>query len=181
MRIDRPHRLLPVLFLVGLGGGCASTGSGDCRTPIGERGLTPERAAAEARIGSAITWGGALVSTRNLADATELEVLAYPLNDCGRPLLSEPARGRFIIRRPGYLETADLAPGRSVTGSGRIIDIAEGTIGAAGYRFPVLEDAAPVFWPEPSAGNRNPSVRPWVSVGIGGGRGWSGGGVGIWF
>jgi outer membrane lipoprotein len=183
-----PLRLLVVLqvlalgLVLGLATGCASTGAGQCRAPIGERSLTPERAAAAARIGTSITWGGTLVSTRNLADATDLEVLAYPLDDCGRPLLNEPARGRFIVRRPGYLETADLAPGRRVTASGRIIDIVEGRIGDAAYRFPVLEDAAPTFWPKrdaASAGRAN--VRPWISIGVGGGRGWSGGGVGIWF
>ena len=162
--------------------GCATTGGDTCRRPVGDRSLTPERAALDdGRIGTAITWGGTLVSTRNLADATDMEVLAYPLDDCGRPLLGEPARGRFIIRRPGYLETAGLAPGRRITASGRIIDMADGRIGEAEYRFPVLEDAAPRVWPERAASYGGANVRPWISVGVGGGRGWSGGGVGIWF
>jgi outer membrane lipoprotein len=165
-----------------LAAGCASTGSGACRQPVGDRSLTPERAVIGAgRVGTAITWGGTLVSTRNLADATDLEVLAYPLDDCGRPLLGEPARGRFIIRRPGYLETAGISPGQRITGSGRIIDVAEGRIGEAEYRFPVLEDAAPTLWPERETRYGGGNVRPWISVGVGGGSGWSGGGVGIWF
>jgi outer membrane lipoprotein len=160
--------------------GCATTGE-HCRRPIGDRSLTPAVAAAgDGQVGASITWGGTLVSSKNLADATDLEVLAYPLDDCGRPLLGEPAQGRFIIRRPGYLETADLAPGRRVTASGRIIASAEGHIGEADYRFPVLEDAAPTIWPERNGGYGG-SVRPWISIGVGGGSGWSGGGVGIWF
>lgn len=163
--------------------GCASTGE-LCRRPVGDRGLTPAQAAAgDAHLGKAITWGGTLVSTRNLADATELEVLAYPLDDCGRPLLDAPAQGRFIVRRPGYLETAELEPGRRITASGRIIDTLDGRIGEAEYRFAVLEDAAPTIWPKrvQGYGADGGRVRPWISVGVGGGRGWSGGGVGIWF
>lgn len=161
--------------------GCASTGE-SCRRPIGDRSLTPAAAAVgDSHLGQAITWGGTLVSARNLADATDLEVLAYPLDNCGRPLLDEPARGRFIVRRPGYLETADLAPGRRVTASGRLIANADGRIGEAEYRFPVLEDAAPTLWPQADSGFSGGNVRPWVSIGVGGGRGWGGGGVGIWF
>jgi outer membrane lipoprotein len=177
----RRSRLVIILAAALLVAGCASTG-GTCRAPIGDRSLTPAVVAAgDTHLGEAITWGGTLVSARNLADATDLEVLAYPLDDCGRPLLDEPAQGRFLIRRPGYLETADLDPGRRITASGRIIASADGRIGEAEYRFPVLEDAAPTVWPERDAGYSGGRVRPWVSVGIGGGRGWSGGGVGIWF
>jgi outer membrane lipoprotein len=179
MRFDRPVLLLAASLLVA---SCASTGE-RCRQPIGDRSLTPAIAATGAgHSGESITWGGTLVSAKNLADATDLEVLAYPLDDCGRPLLGEPTQGRFIIRRPGYLETADLAPGRRLTASGRIIASAEGRIGEAEYRFPVLEDAAPTLWPERDElgfGGRN--VRPRISIGVGGGSGWGGGGVGIWF
>lgn len=165
-------------------GGCAGTEPRDCRAPVGDRTLTPAVVAAgDDHQGKAITWGGTLVSARNLADATDLEVLSYPLDECGRPLLDAPAQGRFIVRRPGYLETADLAPGRRITASGRIIATLDGRIGDADYRFPVLEDAAPRVWPERMRANayEGGRVRPWISVGVGGGRGWSGGGVGVWF
>jgi hypothetical protein len=59
----------------------------------------------------------------------------------------------------------------------------DGRIGDADYRFPVLEDAAPRVWPERMRADAYDGgrVRPWISVGVGGGRGWSGGGVGVWF
>ncbi len=174
MPLRRPAILLAAALLAA--SGCATTGE-RCRKPIGDRSLTPAMAAT----GDAITWGGTLVSSRNLADATDLEMLAYPLDDCGRPLLDERAQGRFIIRRPGYLETADLAPGRRITASGRIIASVEGRIGEADYRFPVLEDAAPRVWPESAGAYRGGKVRPWISIGVGGGRGWSSGGLGVWF
>jgi outer membrane lipoprotein len=170
------------IVLVSLLAGCASTPE-PCRAPIGEPALTPRVAAeAERGLGESITWGGTLVAARNRVDATDLEVLAYPLGNCGRPLLDEPAQGRFIVRRPGYLETAELRPGSSITASGRIIAISDGRIGDAAYRLPVLEDAAPTLWPaQETASWGSGRTRPWVSVGVGGGRGWSGGGIGVWF
>ncbi|MGB5733466.1 MAG: Slp family lipoprotein [Thiohalocapsa sp.] len=167
---------LPLLLLAG----CASSPE-SCRKPIGEIGLTPTVAAErEDAIGQAITWGGTLVGSRNLADSTELEVLAFPLGDCGRPRTGDDPLGRFIIRRPGYLETVELRPGRDVTASGRIIATSEGRIGDADYRFPIIEDANPRIWDEPTASSYS-GVRPWISIGVGGGRGWSGGGVGVMF
>ncbi len=176
--------LAPILAATLLTAGCASTGPGNCRAPIGDRALTPAVVAAQGDdVGAAITWGGTLISARHRADATDLEVLAYPLDACARPLLRQPAQGRFIVRRPGYLETADLKPGRRITASGRIIAIVDGRIGEADYRLPVLEDMAPRIWPEREdvVGGAGTRVRPWISIGVGGGRGWSGGGVGIRF
>ena len=175
MRLFVPCGLLLLLLT-----GCASSPD-NCRKPIGDDGLTPEIAVErDGAIGQSITWGGTLVGSRNLPDSTELEVLAFPLDGCGRPRVDDDPLGRFLIRRPGYLETADLKPGRAITASGRIIAISEGRIGEADYRFPVLEDVNPRVWAEPSVSGPS-GVRPWISIGVGGGRGWSGGGVGVVF
>jgi outer membrane lipoprotein len=146
--------LLAAAFL--LLGGCAAVPEG-CTRPVGDRSLTPEVAAGR---------GGA--TGKRVTSA------------CGRPRTDGRAQGRFILRRPGYLETADLRPGREITASGRITEIRAGRIGEADYRFPVLEDARPRIWPEGTA-YAPPAVRPWVSIGIGSGGGWSGGGVGVVF
>lgn len=161
-------------------GGCAATPE-SCPRPTGNQGLTPTLAVEHGgAIGRTVTWGGTLVDSRNLRDATELEVLAFPLDACGRPRTSQVPLGRFIVRRPGYLETADLGPGREITASGRIVAINKGHIGEADYRFPVVEDAGPRVWPKPASG-ASPAPRPWISIGVGGGRGWSGGAVGVTF
>ncbi|MGD8207477.1 MAG: Slp family lipoprotein [Thiohalocapsa sp.] len=160
--------------------GCAGTPDG-CRRPIGDRSLTPTVAAERPHvIGQTVTWGGTLIAGRNLRDATELEVLAFPLDSCGRPLEGDEPQGRFIVRRPGYLETADLKPGRRITATGIIVATSEGQIGEARYRFPVLEDANPRIWAQGPTGTPS-AVRPWISIGVGGGSGWSGGGVGVVF
>jgi outer membrane lipoprotein len=159
--------------------GCATTQK-DCQRPIGVRGLTPALAAERGSVpGHVVTWGGKLVESRNLRDATELEILAFPLDTCGRPTTAEAPLGRFIMSYPGYLETAELTPGREVTASGPIIATSQAHIGEAEYRFPVIEDANPRIWPKAAAGST--ATRPSISIGIGGGRGWSGGGVGVTF
>ena len=171
----------PTLFPAALAaivlGGCASAPDA-CRAPVGGD-LTPRAAAAETAIGRPVTWGGTLVDARNLADATELEILAYPLDDCGRPRTGQEPLGRFIALRPGYLETADLRPGREVTASGRLIAPRDGRIGETEYSFPVVEDANPKVWPRRD--DVPGRTRPWISIGVGAGSGWSGGGIGVSF
>jgi outer membrane lipoprotein len=178
--IAGPRRALAAcgLALVTLAG-CATTPD-DCRAPIGERGFTPKQAAqSDSAVGRAVTWGGTLVEARNRPDATELEILGYPLTNCGRPQLSREPLGRFIVVRPGYLELADIAPGREITASGRILGIREGRIGDTHHRFALLEDANPTIWPP--RGGEPARTRPRISIGVGAGSGWSGGGVGVLF
>lgn len=183
-----PGIALGALLGLGLGllSGCA-TETTRCRAPVGPRGLTPAVVAAAApheHEGVRITWGGTLVEARNLETATELEMLALPLDSCGRPRLGEAALGRFIIVRPGFLETADLRPGRPISATGPIVGVREGRIGAADVRFPLLEDPAPRLWQDQLGLGRE--RRPAVSIGIGGGTGtwrggWGGAGIGIGF
>jgi outer membrane lipoprotein len=177
-RPNRPVHKLAFALAALLAAGCA-TSPDACRAPVAGD-LTPAGAAASAPVGRAVTWGGTLIEARNLADATELEILAYPLDDCGRPRTGQDSVGRFIALRPGYLETAELRPGREITASGRLIATREGSIGGTDYRFPVVEDANPRIWPRDSeAGGRY--TRPRISIGVGAGSGWSGGGVGVSF
>lgn len=167
--------LVSVLVLAG----CAT--GGDCRKPMGESTLTPAVAAVDDRgVGRYQTWGGRVVRAGNLEDSTELEIVAYPLNRCGRPDTASEPIGRFISVQQGYLETADLEPGRKVTVTGRITGVRDGRVGEASYRFPVLDGAPPRLWPEERTGQFERWPR--FGVGIGGGSGgWSGGSVGVWF
>ncbi len=176
--------LLPILrglcafSLIVVLAGCA-TGR-DCRTPLGDAELTPAAAlVAEGAVGRYQTWGGILIETRNFEDSTELEIAGYPLNRCGRPDTTADPVGRFILVQQGYQELTDLKPGRKVSATGRIIGIRDGRVGETRYRFPVLDGSPPRLWPEDKV--EQVDRRPRFSIGIGGGNGWSGGGVGVWF
>ncbi len=191
MSIARPSTRSPV-YPIGLAAvlalsGCATTGS-DCTPQVGSPDLTPARVSATgAHTGRLQRWGGTLVATRNLPDSTELEIIAYPLNRCGKPRVGEEPTGRFLARSSGFLEPMDYQPGRQVTATGMVADIREGQVGDAPYRFPVLEGAKVRLWPnarETASGYSFPYPRPWVNIGIGGGSGgWGGwgGGVGVSF
>ncbi len=96
--------------------------------------------------GRRVVWGGIVVATTNHADHTVIEVLGYPLDKRTRPLTEARAQGRFLVRREGYLETVDYAPGRAVTAGGLLSGVEEGKVGEASYRYPVLSADALHLW-----------------------------------
>ena len=110
-----------------------------------------------------LAWGGVIVAARNLKDSTQLEILGYPLDDRNRPDSDAAPIGRFIAVHPGYLETADYAPGRLVTAVGAVTQTRSGTIGEAQYTYPVLATHRIHLW---SKSPREPS-RPSIHFGIG--------------
>ena len=122
------NKFLTLFFLLLLSG-CASTP--DFNTAQVDHSLTPQGAVAEPaiNIGKMALWGGTIIDTRNLTEATRLEVLAYPLDGSHRPLLESKPLGRFIIMSPGYLEPNAYAAGRLVTVLGTVVESQTGKIG----------------------------------------------------
>lgn len=174
------HRAWPlvVLFSVILLVGCAGP---RCVSPAGLSPVTPAAVTSgRERLGARVRWGGRLSAVRHLRDATELDLVAYPLDDCGRPRLDASPVGRFTLLRPGFVETADRAEGSMLSATGLIVGIRDGRVGEVDLPFPILQTDAFRWWPEVS--NAAPvSVRPWVTIGIGGGSGGYGGGIGVHF
>jgi outer membrane lipoprotein len=161
------------LFLTG----CASSG---CRTPVGDPSVTPSAVSATgSHLGESAQWGGVLVEARHVRDSTELEVVAYPLDDCGRPETGSGQSGRFIIIHPGFLETADFRTDQRISAAGRITGIRNGRVGDVGYRFPLLESYKVRLWPDRRA--EGYYSQPWINIGFGGGSGGVFGGVGVIF
>ena len=158
-------RLLPVLAAA-LIAGCASA------PPFPAAGvdaaLTPKAAvqAPQSALGRTVVWGGTIVRSRNLAHSTRLEVLAYPLDGGQRPESDKPAEGRFLVDKPGYLETVDYAPGRRVTVHGTVRGVHRGAVGRMPYRFPVVVADGLHLWPQgaPGSGSR---IHFGVGVGVG--------------
>jgi outer membrane lipoprotein len=157
--------------------GCATT---DCTPPPGNLALTPAQVAATGgHTGERLRWGGTLAAARNLADSTELEVVAYPLSRCGEPRTGDRPIGRFILVKPGYLETADRPSGSRLSATGLITGTREDRVGAAPYRFPLLQANEVRWWTDEAA--TRAYTRPWFTIGIGGGSGGIGGGIGVLF
>ena len=124
-----------------------------------------------------VVWGGQIIAVENRRDATEIEILAFPLDGDGRPDSDAPSLGRFVAVRAGFLDPADYAPGRLVTARGRLGPARTGTVGGAELRLATLEAETLRLWSREAP---PPRVVPYGTLGIGfGSRGYYGGGVGI--
>ena len=93
-----------------------------------------------------VIWGGMIVAVRDHDTGSEIEVLAQPLDRRQRPITQAPSQGRFVIRVAQRLTRFDAPEGRYLTVRGRLIGSAEGYIGRAPYRYPILADARWALW-----------------------------------
>ncbi len=158
------NRLLTALTVAVLLSGCATpfdVGNAD-------RKLTPPQAVADiaAARGRTVAWGGVIVQSSNLKDATQLEVLGYPLDPDNRPDTKAAPLARFLAVHPGYLETADYTAGRQVTVVGTVVETREGMVGEARYVYPVLTVSRLHLWPKESAQASEPRVHFGIGIGI---------------
>jgi outer membrane lipoprotein len=168
---------LPV-FLLLLLGACAS---GPTYEKYGaDPTLTPQVAAAapQTASGKQVLWGGVILKTVNLKDRTQIEVLAYPLDNETRPKTGATPLGRFIFEQPGYLEPANYASQRLITVVGTVVNTLPGQVGDTDYRFPLVTAKEHTLWPEYRDEGRRSNIH--FGIGVGSGGSW-GTGVGIGF
>lgn len=144
-----PTKLIVLVLLLS---GCAAGPKFDSKDV--DKTLTPPRAAAEidSRHGARVIWGGVILATHNLKDATQLEVLAYPLDSSFRPDDEAAPLGRFLIVKPGYVEPADYAVGRLISVSGSVQATQTGQIGEVAYTYPVVQPDGLHLWRRGSTG-----------------------------
>lgn len=128
--------------------------------------ITPRQAAEQASSlqGTRVLWGGVIIASNNLETATQLEVLAYPLNSRQRPDTDEAPLGRFLARQTGYLETTDYAPGRLISVSGTVQQTRQGRIGESEYTYPVIQIDQLHLWPK--QGGASPQTRFHFGIGV---------------
>ena len=114
--------------------------------------VTPEAAVPQmdAVGGRPVVWGGVILSSANLRQGSQMELLGYPLNASQRPDASARPIGRFLVRWPSYLETVDYAQGRLVTVSGVLSGVRDGQVGESRYRYPVVTADSVYLWPRAS-------------------------------
>jgi outer membrane lipoprotein len=124
-----------------------------------------------------LQWGGVIIETTNLRETTEIQILAYPLDERGRPETDKNSIGRFIAQQPGYLEGVEYDVGREVTASGVFTSIRQGEVAQASYPFPILRSEEITLWPQ-----RKPRSKPRIRFGVGASSGGGGfGSIGISF
>lgn len=145
MRGSLLHRAIALAVLIALLPGCA--------TPVFKD--APPAAATPAEIAAAperyhgldVVWGGKIVGVQNLADSTEVQIVAYPLDGAQRPDPNAPTLGRFIVALPGYVEPLDFPTGRFVTLRGHVAGSRMLPIDEHDLVFPLVADANVHLWP----------------------------------
>ncbi|QKT04420.1 Slp family lipoprotein [Ectothiorhodospiraceae bacterium 2226] len=163
--------MTPMRWLAMLGAalalvGCATAPPFDAETvdtAVTPRGALERLPEAE---GQRVLWGGTIIETRNLQDATQIEILAYPLNERQRPDTNANPLGRFLAVQPGYLERVEYAAGRHISVLGPLKEKAEGRIGEAEYVYPVVSIEQLELWPVPGP-PRDTQPRFHFGVGVG--------------
>lgn len=101
-----------------------------------------------------VLWGGIIISSSNLKDRTQLEVLGYPLQSDQKPDVTKNPLGRFLVLKDQYLETIDYAQGRLITLTGHIVKTHLGEIGSALYTYPVVQADQIYLWPKDDSSNQ---------------------------
>ncbi|MBX2885356.1 MAG: Slp family lipoprotein [Granulosicoccus sp.] len=109
-----------------------------------------------------VLWGGVILSSANLSEGTQIEVLSYPLDHRQLPMTQRNSTGRFVVEHPEYLETYDYAPGRLISVVGTLSGIDKGSIGKAEYHYVQIVPDSLYLWREDGS-DRSPSF----SVGVG--------------
>lgn len=133
--------------------------------------------------GQRLERGGSIVATSSKGDRTEIEVLAYPLDERGRPDTRRSTIGRFLAVRSGPAAPADYLPGTLVTVSGVLVSAAQGQ---EAPRLPTIVADNVRVWERDTSIRSQSNVKPTFDVGGGGGstsgpHGKVGVGVGVGF
>lgn len=132
------------------------------------RTITPEQAKANpAGKGQTVVWGGMIIETKTFKDETQIEVLAYPLDDATEPQRSATPQTRILIKHQGFLEPAEFASGRFISALGEIQPTVKGKIGDSEYVYPVLRSKNLHLWPvDDSASERNTRFHFGIGIGV---------------
>jgi outer membrane lipoprotein len=98
--------------------------------------------------GSEVRWGGHIISVRNEAQETLIEVLSRELSKNGKPIEESKSRGRFLARIAGFLEPEEYPKDRLLTVTGHVKQVIEQPVGSYPYPYPVIDVKAYHLWPE---------------------------------
>ena len=96
---------------------------------------------------TSVRWGGVIIDVENEENFTLVQVLSYPLNFSGRPQLTKPSEGRFVIKSSAFLDPAVYAKDKEITVAGKLEGDIERMIGKKTVRLPLLSSKAIYLWP----------------------------------
>jgi len=151
------NRLIAFAVVAMLLSACRSNLPPAISDPIpGEPGLAEVQAQASRYSGQKVRWGGVVVKTENRQSDSRIWMVAFPLNDWGRPRIEAPSPGRFIAIVNEFLEPLVYRPDRELTLTGNISGTETLKIGDFAYDYALVQVDNYHLWPvrvEPKYGD----------------------------
>lgn len=120
-----------------------------------------------AQRGTRVQWGGRITSITNQEQSTLVEVLSYPLGRDGLPDTYRKPTGRFILRRGGFLEPQDYAPGRLVTVVGTVQSLVTTPVGETELAVPLVRAEQLKLWEDQYESRSRPRFGFGVGISVG--------------
>lgn len=102
---------------------------------------------ADAYISQKVRWGGIILDTENKQDASSLTIVAFPLDDDGKPRISDQSTGRFIAIVDEFLEPTVFSREREITVVGKLLKTQTLDVGEYAYEYPVIQVEHYHIWP----------------------------------
>lgn len=94
-----------------------------------------------------VRWGGVIIDVQNEQSYSLVQVLAYPLNNYGRPQLNQPNEGRFLVKSQDFLDPAIYKKDAEITVAGVLKGDVERSVGNKTLRLPLLAATVLHLWP----------------------------------
>jgi len=99
---------------------CSSLPTSIRTEPVPELKFEQAQTAIELYIGQRIRWGGQIVKVSNQENQSILEIVQFPLNSYGRPMIDKTSQGRFIAHSKDFFDPFIYRQGTAITISGTI-------------------------------------------------------------
>jgi outer membrane lipoprotein len=94
-----------------------------------------------------VRWGGVIAEVDNEQNASLVQVLLYPLNSYGRPMLDEQPQGRFVIKSSQFLDPLVYSKNSEITVAGSLTGSINRTIGKKTMMLPLVLSNTLYLWP----------------------------------
>lgn len=112
----------------------------------------------KAYLSQPVRWGGVIINTKNKQDTSRLTIVAYPLNNNGKPQITKNSVGRFIASINSFLEPQVYSRNRIITLTGQFIKTESIKVGDFPYNYPVIKVKKYFLWPDKKTTTQQPPV-----------------------
>ena len=136
---------LAVIVLVSA---CSTHIPPEIKQPLeGSPGVGQVRGHVDDYLSQKVRWGGIILQTENKHNASELTIIALPLNEDGKPQHSDHSPGRFIAVVDEFVEPLVYSPEREITVTGTVLRAETRKVGEFPYEYPVVQVEYYHLWP----------------------------------